>query len=114
MIICVRRARPAVIGQMEQRIAAYQGDVTSACAMDVSGFASRHNGLGSHDAQCLTAADEFSLGRSAEVVTRRLQREHTVGGTDVGAEMYPGGAPVGTRAFPPRSAHHEVGETEMA
>src|SRR6516162_10366769 len=99
---------------MEQRIAAYQGDVTSARAMDVTGFAGGHKGLGSNDAQCLTGVGEFSLDQLAEIGTRRLQREHTVGGTDVGAEMYPGGAPVGNRAFPSRSTRHKVVETEMA
>src|SRR6516225_11608556 len=57
----VDRVRPAIIGQMEQRIAADQGDVTSARAMDVTGFAGRHKSLGRDDAQRLTGADEFSL-----------------------------------------------------
>ena len=50
----------------------------------------------------------------AQIVARRLQGELASGGADVGAEMYPSGAPFGDRAFPPRPARHEVVETEMA
>src|SRR5712671_807988 len=99
---------------MEQRIAAHQGDIASAGAVDVTGFAAGHEGLGSNYAWCLTSAGEFILSQPAQVVARRLQRKLAVSGTDVSAEMYPGGAPFGNRMFPPRSARHEVVETEMA
>src|ERR1700730_4772503 len=99
---------------MEQRIAAHQGDVASAGVVDVTGFAAGHQGLGSDYARCLTGANEFSLRQPAQVIARRLQRKLAVGGANVSAEVYPGGAPFGNRAFPPRSARDEVVETEMA
>jgi hypothetical protein len=99
---------------MEQRIAAHQGDIASTGPVDVAGFAAGHEGLGSDYARCLTGAGEFSLGQLAKVIARRLQRELAIGGTNVSAEMYPGGAPFGIRAFPPGSARYEVLETKMA
>jgi hypothetical protein len=41
---------------MKQRIAADQGDIASAGAVDVTGFADGHEGLGSDYARCLTGA----------------------------------------------------------
>src|ERR1700757_2851512 len=99
---------------MEQRTASDQSDVTSASAVDVTSFAAGHEGLGSNHVRCLACACKFDLCQQAQVVARRLQRKHAVGGTNVGAEMYPGGAPLGNWAFPPGSARHEVVETEMA
>ena len=74
---------PALLWQVEQRIAAHQGDATSA------------------------GADEFSLGQLAQIVARRAQRGLAVGDTDVSAEMYPGHTPFRNRAFPSRSAGQE-------
>ncbi len=99
---------------MEPGIAADQSDVTSAGAVDVTGFAAGHEGLGSDDVGCSAGARQFGLGQLAQIVARRLQREFAAGSADVRAEMYPGGAPFGDRAFPPRPARHEVVETEMA
>jgi hypothetical protein len=93
---------------MKQRIAADQGDIASAGAVDVTCFAAGHEGLGSDYARCLTGAGEFSLGQLAQVVVPRLQRELAVGGINVGAELYPGGFPFGNRALSPRSAYHEI------
>jgi hypothetical protein len=99
---------------MEERIAAPQGNVTSAGAVDVTGFAAGYKSVGSDYVQCLTGVNEFSLGQLAQVVARRLQRELTVSGTNICAEMHPRGTAFGNRAFPTRSARHEVVETEMA
>ena len=46
---------------MEQQIAAHQGDVTAAGAVDVTGFAAGDKCLGSGYIRCLTGANEFSL-----------------------------------------------------
>src|SRR6202008_3922884 len=108
------RVRPAILRQMEQRIAANQGDVTAAGPVDVTGFAVGHKSLGSDYVRCLTGVSEFSLRQLAQVVAPRLQGEFAVGGTDICAEVYPGGAAFGNRAFPARAARHEVVETEMA
>src|SRR5271170_4301758 len=110
----IDRMRPAVLRQMEEGIAADQSDVTSAGAVDVTGFAGRHEGLGSDYVRGSAGASQFSLGQLAQLVARRLQREFAADGADVCAEMYPGSAPFGNRTFPPRSARHEIVETEMA
>ena len=95
---------PAVLLQMEQRIASDQRDVASASAMDVTSFAAGHEGLGSNHVRCLPHAGKFGLRQQAQVVTRRLQREHAVGGANVGAEMYPGGPPPRKSDVPTRVA----------
>ena len=69
-IDCVR---PAIFRQMEQRIAADQGDVASASAVDVTRFAAGHESLGSDYFRRLTGAAECKLGQLAQVVARRLQ-----------------------------------------
>ena len=100
--------------QMEPWIAADQRDVTPAGAVDVTGFAAGHEGLGSDYVGCSAGASQFGLGQLAQVVARRLHRELAAGRADIGAEMYPGSAPFRSRAFSPRPARHEVVETEMA
>src|SRR5712671_2518706 len=69
---------------MAQRIAAHQGDIAPTAAVDVTCFTAGHEGLGSDYARCLIGPGEFSLGQLAHVVAPRLQRELTVGGTNVG------------------------------
>ena len=59
------------------------------------------------------AADGKLSLQSASDDLRQLT-EAELGGANVSTDMYPGGAPVRNRAFPPWSARHEVVETEMA
>jgi hypothetical protein len=82
--------------------------------MNVARFVAGHEGLGSNYIRRLTGTGEFNFGHLAQIIACRLQREHAAGGTNVSAKMYPGGASLGNRAFSPRSARHEVVETEMA
>src|SRR6516164_5844482 len=106
--------RPAVFRQMEQRIAADQGEVSSPGAMDVTGFTAGYKRLWSDHVRRLTGPAKFGLGQRAEFVTRRLQIKFASGGTKVSAEMDPCSTPFRGRTFPARSARHEIIETEMA
>src|SRR6516164_2979591 len=64
---------PAILWQMEPRIAADQGNVASAGAVNIARFATGHEGFGSNYIWRLTDAAERKLGQLAQVVARRLQ-----------------------------------------
>src|SRR5215467_3970310 len=106
--------RPAVFRQVEQQIAADQGEVSSPGAVDVTGFAAGHTCLRCDHVRLLTGPAKFSLGQLAQLVAWRLHIQLAIGGTKVSAEMDPGSTPFRNWAFPSASARHEVVETEMA
>jgi hypothetical protein len=62
----------------------------------------------------VAASISTACGQLAQIVARQLQRELAIGGTDVRAQMYPGGASLRNRAFPAGSPRHKVVKTEMA
>src|SRR5206468_9738293 len=90
-----------------------QGQIAPAGAVDVAGFAARHQCLWRDPVRRLAGAGQLGGGQCTQILARRQDREIAADGADIGAVMDPERTSGSDRALPAAAAGQEVVEPEM-